>query len=70
MIIPELPSSTEGKIVSVLSIRDLFAALVMHGMIICDATNSFEDETIATDAYSLADAMLKAREHKDTSNGT
>ena len=46
-------------------LRDYFAAKVMQGIIAaagdCHGAVDFEDETVAENAYAMADAMLAAR---------
>jgi len=44
-----------------MSLRDYFAAQAMQGFLATVKVNC-PDDLIATDAYNLADAMLKARE--------
>lgn len=41
-----------------MSLRDYFAAKAMQGML---ATARFSSDTCVADAYTIADAMLKAR---------
>jgi hypothetical protein len=41
-------------------LRDLFAMFALNGLL-NEATNDFNDQAIAELAYSLADAMMKAR---------
>jgi hypothetical protein len=46
-------------------LRDYFAAQAMQGMISASGNSNgyleYEEETVAANAYKLADAMLKAR---------
>jgi hypothetical protein len=62
---PAFPISFEGdKPMTVslgISIRDYFAASALQGM---NLDGEFSYQTYATDAYLMADAMLKAREVK------
>lgn len=44
-----------------MSLRDYFAAAALQGLL-NESNNEFEDIAIAELSYSLADAMLKARE--------
>ena len=41
-------------------LRDLFAGFALTGLL-NEATNDFNDQAIAELAYSLADAMMKAK---------
>ena len=47
------------------NLRDYFAAKAMQGMISASGDSNgyleYEEETVAANAYKLADAMLKAR---------
>ena len=43
-----------------MSLRDYFAAAAMQG--ICASGPMITDDVIALEAYSIADAMIKARE--------
>lgn len=49
-----------------LSIRDYFAAKAMQGLIAAtgdsDGVVTYDDASVAASAYSMADAMLRARE--------
>jgi hypothetical protein len=57
------PSTVEEykRIQSGMTLRDYFAAKAMQGIISSDCNyGAFSD--LASDAYSIADAMLKARE--------
>ncbi len=47
-----------------LSIRDYFAAQAINGLVSEYGTIHFVDDEVATRAYSIADAMLAARERK------
>ena len=51
-----------------MTLRDYFAAKAMQGMISASGDSNgyleYEEETVAANAYKLADAMLKAREKK------
>ena len=48
-----------------MTLRDYFAAKAMQGMISANGDSNgyleYEEETVAANAYKLADAMLKAR---------
>ncbi len=44
-----------------LTLRDYFAAKAMQGMIV-DPGSGYSNDELATFAYAVADAMLKARE--------
>lgn len=46
-----------------MSLRDYFAGQALNGLV-SDPNNRGKFETYASDAYSFADAMLKAREAK------
>lgn len=47
-----------------MTLRDTFAAAALTGMLTDQSRARFNADTMATDAYRLADAMLKARETK------
>ena len=52
----------EHEMISAITLRDYFAAYAMQSM---SSRQDYEDtpaDVIALDAYTLADAMLKARE--------
>lgn len=46
-----------------IDLRDYFAAKALTGLL-TEASGDYEDEAIAELSYSLADAMMKARESK------
>ena len=45
-----------------MTLRDYFAAKAMQGMLACPVQPQSGAEMYARDAYTIADAMLKARE--------
>ena len=47
-----------------MTLRDYFAAKAMLGLLACPATTTRNENMYACDAYTMADAMLKAREQK------
>jgi hypothetical protein len=47
-----------------MTLRDYFAAKAMQGLLACPATTTRNENMYACDAYTMADAMLKAREKK------
>jgi hypothetical protein len=47
-----------------MSLRDFFAARAMQGLLACPATTTRNENMYACDAYTMADAMLRAREQK------
>ena len=47
-----------------MTLRDYFAAKAMQGLLACPATTTRNENMYACDAYTMADAMLKAREQK------
>lgn len=61
---PAFPShGNMGEVTHVgMTLRDYFAAKAMHALIIKDDESTNADR--ATDAYRMADAMLRAREAK------
>lgn len=44
-----------------LSVRDYFASCALQGMIVADAHDKTTAESLASEAYEIADAMLKER---------
>ena len=46
-----------------MSIRDWFAGMAMQGIISCpgDLDGYYEEDVVATNAYKMADAMLRER---------
>ena len=46
-----------------MDLRDYFAAKALTGLL-TEANGDYQDDAIATLAYQLADAMMKARESK------
>jgi hypothetical protein len=55
---------SEGKwIDDGMDLRDYFAAKALTGLL-TEASSDYKDDAIAELAYSLADAMMKAREVK------
>ena len=44
-----------------MSVRDMFAAYALVGILANDSSNELSFKTIAMDAYQHADAMLEAR---------
>ena len=50
----------EGKWNDGMELRDYFAAKALLGLL-TEATDGFDDQAISELAYSLADAMMKAR---------
>ena len=47
-----------------MSIRDYFAAAALQGLMLRDPKTTEEAKRCAVDAYTVADAMLEAREAK------
>ena len=47
-----------------MTLRDYFAAKAMQGLLACPATTTRNENMYACDAYTMADAMLRAREQK------
>ena len=47
-----------------MTLRDYFAAKAMQGLLACPATTTRNENMYACDAYTMADAMLKARGEK------
>jgi hypothetical protein len=47
-----------------MTLRDYFAAKAMQGLLACPATTTRNENMYARDAYTMADAMLRAREQK------
>ena len=47
-----------------MTLRDYFAAKAMQGMVAAEYAGTYRSAVWATDAYEIADAMLKAREVK------
>jgi hypothetical protein len=59
---PAFPLAVEGNFINMgLSMRDYFAAQAMQSMNSRDDYQDVPADVIASDAYALADAMLKAR---------
>ena len=64
---PAFPLAVEGNFINMgMSMRDYFAAQAMqgaiaHGLFSRDDYQDVPADVIASDAYALADAMLKAR---------
>jgi hypothetical protein len=59
---PAFPLAVEGSFTNMgLSMRDYFAAQAMQSMNSRDDYQDVPADVIASDAYALADAMLKAR---------
>jgi hypothetical protein len=59
---PAFPLAVEGEFINMgLSMRDYFAAQAMQSMNSRDDYQDVSADVIASDAYALADAMLKAR---------
>ena len=46
-----------------MSLRDYFAAKAMQGFLTAEYASTYRPEVWAKDAYEMADAMLKARDH-------
>ena len=44
-----------------MTLRDYFACQAMQGLLACPATTTRNENMYACDAYTMADAMLKAR---------
>lgn len=44
-----------------MTLRDYFAAKAMGGFLVCDVKYASDADMIARDAYTIADAMIKAR---------
>jgi hypothetical protein len=62
MNMPAFPLAVEGNFINMgLSMRDYFAARAMQSMNSRDDYQDVPADVIASDAYALADAMLKAR---------
>lgn len=63
---PECPIAfpvTTGMVHSQgMTLRDYFAAKAMQGIMVGDLPASHHGDTVAKWAYSIADAMLKARQ--------
>lgn len=59
--------ATESGVATGMTLRDYFAAKAMNGILSCDhpitRVNGWAS-AVATAAYEMADAMLKAREEK------
>ena len=47
-----------------MTLRDYFAAKAMQGLLACPVTTTRNENMYACDAYTVANAMLKAREQK------
>lgn len=62
--IPYDVERSNRNVVTVLPLRDWFAGMAMQGGLIGGMDNFVSAEIAATDAYELADAMLKARTGK------
>lgn len=59
---PAFPLAVEGNFINMgMSMRDYFAAQAMQSMNSRDDYQDVPADVIASDAYALADAMLKAR---------
>ena len=50
-----------------LDLRDYFAAKAMQGLLSCPVQPQSGADIFARDAYTIADAMLRAREENDQS---
>ena len=63
---PAFPTGTGGNTPysNGMTLRDFFAAKAMQGLLACPATITRNENMYACDAYTMADAMLKAREQK------
>lgn len=46
-----------------MTLRDYFAAKAMQGFLTAEYASTYRSEVWARDAYEIADAMLKARDH-------
>ena len=46
-----------------MTLRDYFAAKAMQGFLTAEYASTYRPEVWAKDAYEMADAMLKARDH-------
>ena len=46
-----------------MTLRDYFAARAMQGFLTAEYASTYRPEVWAKDAYEMADAMLKARDH-------
>ena len=46
-----------------MSLRDYFAAKAMQGFLTAEYASTYRPEVWAKEAYGMADAMLKARDH-------
>ena len=56
------PAILEAKSFGGMTLRDYFAAKAMPALIaVAAATNRLDPEFVAADAYTLADALIKAR---------
>ncbi len=61
---PAFPAQSDAPWRSGMTLRDYFAAKAMEGFLVCDVKYASDADMIARDAYTMADAMLRAREEK------
>ena len=62
---PAYPTTNYSAVYSEgMTLRDYFAAKAMQGLLACPATTTRNENMYACDAYTMADAMLRAREQK------
>jgi hypothetical protein len=62
---PAFPTTNYAAVYSEgMTLRDYFAAKAMQGLLACPATTTRNENMYACDAYTMADAMLRAREQK------
>ena len=59
-----VPDIDGSAVAEGMTLRDYFAAKAMQGLLACPATTTRNENMYACDAYTMADAMLKAREAK------
>ena len=52
-----------------MTLRDYFAARAMQGFLTAEYASTYRPEVWAKDAYEMADAMLKARDHGAAGSG-
>lgn len=63
MINPDKPAFSKSQWESEgMTLRDYFAAKAVQGMLACSVQPQSGADMLARDAYTMADAMLKARE--------
>ena len=62
---PAFPTTNYSAVYSEgMALRDYFAAKAMQGLLACPVTTTRNENMYACDAYTMADAMLKARGEK------